>query len=180
MPENSSLAEPALALRLEQARRWRAGDRAPAEDYLARHPELNANAEYALEVVYGELLLREEQGETPRAEDYLRRFPHFAAEVQRLFDVHLAVRSACLPESSVAATCVQETQRDFAVPAPPLPPTAHGYEVREELGSGGMGVVLVCRDNPLGRDLAIKVLRPEHGANPLARQRFLEEAQITG
>jgi hypothetical protein len=51
MSETHGLAGPALALRLEQVRRWRQGDRAPAEDYLARHPALAADAEYALEGV---------------------------------------------------------------------------------------------------------------------------------
>jgi serine/threonine-protein kinase len=179
MPENHGLAEPALALRLEQARRWRAWDRAPAEEYLARHPELSANPEYALEVVYGELLLREADGETPRAEEYLRRFPQFAAQVQCLFDVHVAVRSACLPGPSAAATFVQETLSE-GMGAAAMPPSWAGYEIREELGRGGMGVVLVCRDNPLGRDLAVKVLHPEHLGNPVAERRFREEAQITG
>ena len=86
MHEKLDLAEPALALRLEQARRWRNHDRAQAEEYLARHPELNASPEYALEVVYGELLLREEDGETPQVEEFLKRFPQFAAQVRRLFE----------------------------------------------------------------------------------------------
>jgi serine/threonine-protein kinase len=180
MPENPSLAEPALALRLEQARRWRAGDRTPAEDYLARHPELIASPEYALEVVYGELLLREEEGETPCAAEYLRRFPHFAAHVQRLFDVHTAVRSACLADASDAVTCVQDTASEVPGTAAPVASAGAGHEIREELGRGGMGVVFVCRDSPLGRDLAVKVLRPEHRGNRVAERRFLEEAQITG
>ena len=98
MNDNLSLAGLALALRLEQARRWHDGDRAPAEVYLARYPELNANPEYAREVVYGEVLLREEDGDAPRAEEFLRRFPQFASQVQRLFEVHRVVRSACLAQ----------------------------------------------------------------------------------
>jgi serine/threonine-protein kinase len=180
MAEDPGLAGPALVLRLEQARRWRQGDRAPAEEYLARHPALAADPEYALEVVYGELLLREEQGERPRREEFLRRFPHFADQLRRLFDLHTAVRSACLPDPDVAATLRQETVSDAGGSAAPLPPARLGYELRQELGRGGMGVVLTCRDNALGRDLAVKALRPEHREDPAAERRFLEEAQITG
>jgi serine/threonine-protein kinase len=180
MNENLGLAEPALALRLEQARRWRNDDRAPAEEYLARHPELNAHSEYALEVVYGEVLLREEDGETPQVEEYLERFPQFTSQIHRLFDVHRAVRSACLADSPAPDLHHQDTHPEFGGAAAPLPAIFLGYEMREELGRGGMGVVLVCRDNPLSRDLAVKVLRPEHRGNPAAEQRFLEEAQITG
>jgi serine/threonine-protein kinase len=180
MSDSPNLAGPALALRLEQARRWRHGDRAPAEEYLARYPELSANPEYALEVVYGELLLREEEGEAPRVEEYLQRFPQFAPQVQRLFDVHRAVRSASLAQSGGTEIHRRDTVPEFGGTAVQARPSLPGYEIREELGRGGMGVVLVCRDNPLGRDLAIKVLRPEHRGDPVAEQRFLEEAQITG
>jgi serine/threonine-protein kinase len=181
MSEDPGLAGPALALRLEQARRWRQGDRAPAEEYLARHPALAADPEYALEVVYGELLLREEQGERPGSEEFLRRFPQFADRLRRLFDLHTAVRSACLLESDGAVAQPQETLLSQAGAATtPLPPARLGYELRQELGRGGMGVVLACRDSALGRDLAVKALRPEHRGDPAAQRRFLEEAQITG
>ena len=88
MSDNPKLAEQALALRLEQAQRWRNHDRAPAEAYLAQQPELYINPEYALEVIYGELLLREEEGETPLPEEFLQRFPQFALQLQQLFEVH--------------------------------------------------------------------------------------------
>jgi serine/threonine-protein kinase len=180
MSDHPSLAERALALRLEQARRWRNHERAPAEEYLARDAELSANPEYALEIVYGELLLREEEGERLQVEEFQQRFPQFASQVRRLFDVHRAVLSACLADSRPAELARQDTPSEFGgVPVPPGP-TLPGYEIREELGRGGMGVILVCRDNPLSRDLAVKVLRQEHRGNAGAEQRFLAEAQITG
>src|SRR5205807_1761624 len=36
------------------------------------------------------------------------------------------------------------------------------------------------RDPDLGRELAVKLLLPEHAGRPTVVQRFLEEAQITG
>jgi serine/threonine-protein kinase len=180
MTDNPDLAGLALALRLEQARRWRNQDHAPAEAYLARHPELGANPEYALEVVYGELLLREEQGETPPVEEFLQRFPQFAGQVQQLFDLHQAVRAASVVESHAADIHQQDTHLESAAAAAGMLPTLQGFAIREELGRGGMGIVLVCRDHALSRDLAVKILRQEHQGNPVAEQRFLEEAQITG
>ena len=54
------------------------------------------------------------------------------------------------------------------------------YELLEQLGSGGMGEVYRSRDPGLGRDLALKVLRPELQGNREAEQRFEQEARITG
>jgi serine/threonine-protein kinase len=50
----------------------------------------------------------------------------------------------------------------------------------EEIGRGGMGVVLRGRDPDLGRDLAVKVLLPKHHGHAGLEQRFVEEAQIAG
>jgi serine/threonine-protein kinase len=54
------------------------------------------------------------------------------------------------------------------------------YELLEEIGRGGMGAVLRGHDPDLGRDLAVKVLLPEHRHDAAMRSRFAEEAQIGG
>jgi serine/threonine-protein kinase len=59
-------------------------------------------------------------------------------------------------------------------------PAIPGYEIVRKLGQGGMGLVLHGRDPDLGRDLAVKVLREDHAADPDVVQRFIEEAQVGG
>jgi serine/threonine protein kinase len=51
------------------------------------------------------------------------------------------------------------------------------YEVVELLGAGGMGAVYRARDPRLGRDVAIKVLPAEVGADPERLSRFEREAR---
>ncbi len=54
------------------------------------------------------------------------------------------------------------------------------YEAAEQLGEGGMGEVLLCRDRQIGRDVAMKVIRAEHMQNPEVRARFEREARVQG
>jgi serine/threonine-protein kinase len=55
-----------------------------------------------------------------------------------------------------------------------------GYEIRAELGRGGMGVVYRAFDPDLRREVAIKVLPRQPWGTPDLEQRFLAEAQLAG
>ena len=54
---------------------------------------------------------------------------------------------------------------------------ADRYPVSRELGRGGMAVVYLARDVKHGRDVAVKIIRPELAAT-LGRERFLREIAI--
>jgi serine/threonine-protein kinase len=54
------------------------------------------------------------------------------------------------------------------------------YELGTKLGEGGMGEVLLCKDMRIGREVAFKVIRAEHGSRPDLRRRFLREVRVQG
>ncbi|HAT10765.1 MAG TPA: hypothetical protein DCS97_09285 [Planctomycetes bacterium] len=58
-----------------------------------------------------------------------------------------------------------------------LPRAIGKYEIRGELGIGGMGRVLLAYDPDLDREVAIKLLRTDRMQSARARERFLREAR---
>jgi serine/threonine protein kinase len=54
------------------------------------------------------------------------------------------------------------------------------YEIRSQLGAGGMGEVYRARDTKIGRDVAMKVLPSAFSADPDRLQRFQQEACAAG
>src|SRR6266542_1508897 len=57
-------------------------------------------------------------------------------------------------------------------------PAIPGFELLGTLGRGGMGVVYKAREVGLNRTVALKMIHAETCANPVARVRFLREAQL--
>ena len=61
-----------------------------------------------------------------------------------------------------------------------LPPQIEGYDVKELIGRGGMGIVYLARDRQLDRYVAIKTLPEKLVNNPLWMDKLLQEAKALG
>jgi WD40 repeat protein len=150
----------------EQRARWERGEPVPVEDYLRRYPELHADREAVVDLIYQEVLLAGEQGRVLRLSDCTRRFPHYEAELKDQFDLHRVLESP-----SVRGPLPVTGERA------PVWPVIRGYEIQSELGGGGMGVVYLAYDPRLKRQVAIKVVRGGGRARKEELARFHTEAE---
>jgi tetratricopeptide (TPR) repeat protein len=163
-------------LRVDQRERWLAGEPVMAEVYLGQHLSLEANAEQALDLVYGEYLLREQLGQAAAVEEYVQRFPRFAEEFRKQIELHRAVR----PESGEAPFEDRRTVHaagERARPQDACLPDVPGYRIMARLGRGGMGVVYKAWQVGLKRLVALKMISGADPSNPEQRARFRTEAE---
>jgi serine/threonine-protein kinase len=72
--------------------------------------------------------------------------------------------------SFVCEDCREELKRQ--------PQPVPGYEMIKLLGRGGMGCVMLARDEKTGRSVAIKTLLPEVAVTEISLRRFMREIQV--
>jgi WD40 repeat protein/serine/threonine protein kinase len=100
---------PAELLRLllgKQRQDWERGDRVLVEEYLERlraGGESWLDEEGVLDLLYHEIVLREERGDRPGIDEYRRRFPEHADQLAWQFAVHEGLRDCAFWEKAPGA-----------------------------------------------------------------------------
>ena len=82
-----------LPLIQNHRQRWHNGQRLSVEAFLEQFPPTVLDDDELLDLIYNEVVLREEDGESPELAEYLRRFPQFAGELRAQFEIHRALQS---------------------------------------------------------------------------------------
>jgi WD40 repeat protein len=154
----------------DQRRRWQQGERIFAETWLEQNPALRADPSLVLEIIYNEILLREEDGESPQLEEYLHRFPALAQLLGSLFEIHREFERHHFPVPAVWTPPMGEV-------IAPTWPKVEGYEIEGKLGVGGMGIIYRARQIRADRRVALKMIRTGETGTPQARARFRDEAR---
>jgi tetratricopeptide (TPR) repeat protein len=163
----------ASLLRQELRQHWARGDRVLVEDYLAQYPSLQTDPEAVLDLIYHEVVLRQEQGETPTLAEYLARFDDLGPQLRLLFEVDQALGALSLAQEMSCGT-----EGLFALSEPDASlPVVPGYEVLTELGRGGMSVVYLARHVRLKRLVALKMILAGAQASPAELARFRIEGE---
>jgi len=175
----SELDQIVSVLLVDQSERCRLGQWVPAETYLEAFPAVRDRAECAIDLIFGEYLLREERGERPTIEEYQGRFPDHAGALELQIDLHQAIEAgeqatAIWSESSATLHGrLTALPREGSAPYPEIT----GYEVLGVLGRGGMGVVYRAWQSELKRPVAVKMVHAGAHAAPQVLARFRVEAE---
>jgi tRNA A-37 threonylcarbamoyl transferase component Bud32 len=176
---------PAEARQIDQAcdrfeAAWKAGRQPRPEEYLGM-PGEPARSALLRQLLLLDWDYRRHAGEDPRPGDYYARFPSHRGLIEEISS-EISIGTGSTQPPTDPANSHDTSCSDGLVPEFPEPTGAADgadrYDLLQEVGHGGIGIVFRGRDRVLGRDLAVKVLREDYRDQPVCRRRFTEEARI--
>jgi predicted Ser/Thr protein kinase len=148
------------------------------------NPDLNLPSTYAdnaseidrdqrLALLLAELTDAVQRGQAVDLDAICRQHADLAHELRQLWGAVMVADAAGSHSRSDAFGPVADTPSG----ALELPCRLGGYELLEELGRGGMGVVYRARQLGLDREVAVKMILRGQLASPVDRERFRAEAE---
>jgi eukaryotic-like serine/threonine-protein kinase len=121
---------------------------------------------------------RLQRGEAVDLQQVVKAHPDLRDDLMAVWGTVLVTNAVGSHEASQVRSGSQ-ANGDAGVWKMPLPCILGDYELLEEIGRGGMGVVYRARQLSLGREVAIKMILRDRLASDLERQRFFAEARAT-
>lgn len=182
----------------QQNRHWAAGLTVLVETYLEQNPTLRFSDEAILALLEQEVVLRLNRQQVPTVEELTQRFPHLHDSIREMVQRRSAERSV---ETAKEMTDIGGTLKV----QPDKPPSSQlrggtgdsakrragsqvsmlviesaqmaGFEILEEIGRGGMGVVYKAVQTALKRPVALKMILSALHASEEQIARFRREAE---
>ncbi len=169
-------------------------------------PDPDQSSQQKVDEILADCLRREDRGEAVDYEELLRRHPECEDEIQSYLSDCRAADQAIQrlkkpdisPASKPPALPAETDGAAHPTPTLALPPTSYrtaaedsdppavdtqlidvpGYEMRREIGRGGMGVVYEAVQKGTRRRVALKIVSTTQQASSAATQLFLREASV--
>jgi len=118
-----------------------------------------------------------QRGEAVDLEQECRKQPQLAQDLRELWGVIMVARVAGSNSAAIPPTLSSGSSSEFPSGSLSLPARFGDYELQQELGRGGMGVVYRAQQTSLGREVAVKMILRGQFASQADRERFEAEAQ---
>jgi WD40 repeat protein/tRNA A-37 threonylcarbamoyl transferase component Bud32 len=158
----------------ELRERLRAGESARVEELLEIHPLLARNDDAVLELIHAEVSTRNDMGQKPTLEEWEERFPRLLPRMEQI----VSLRSVFDSEMPTLTDSSAGTADPLAsVQAPDGRLRIGNYQILQEIGRGGMGVVYKARQANLSRIVALKMILAGEHSGLRERARLRNEAQ---
>lgn len=160
---------------IDLERRLKAGESARVEEYLHRFPQALGEAAVTSELLAAEFRLRQTREPSLSLEEFAARFPECRTAITALIHNGAPVGSTLFYPSPDPGHGKEEPA---AGPGEEIA-TMASYRVLQAHARGGLGAIVLARDEQLQREVALKLLLPDQARSAEARRRFLWEARIT-
>lgn len=128
-----------------------------------------------LALLLTDLADRAQRGEQVDIVKVCEQYPEHAAELKYLWGTVLVTEAVGVNQAKSSSFFGS----DSGTWPPQLPYSIGDYELLEQVGQGGMGIVFRARQVNLGREVAIKMIQQDRLNSPEDHQRFLAEAEAT-
>jgi len=174
MPE--SLRQVTDRLLDQQRRALEEGECPSISELLSGTPCVD-DPEALLDLLYNEVVVREELGHTPQPAEFIERFPHLRSEIELHFEVHRAVSGERQLETQGGNDATDGALGEARQRAASLP--VEEFEIGELLGQGAMADVFRARHRALNRTVALKVFRCGGYLTARHAARIRVEAEVT-